>query len=51
MSYGACLYCGEELRYGDWVIKAEEIRKMVVDPENVPDGMSHKDCIVHTPGA
>lgn len=31
-----CLRCGEELPHGDWVIGAEEIRKLVVDPENVP---------------
>lgn len=50
-SYGECLYCGEELHYGDWVIEAEEIRKLVADPENVPDGMAHKGCPIHTPGA
>ncbi len=50
--FGECLRCGEELRHGDWVIRAEEIRKLVVDPENVPDGVvAHKDCVIHTPGA
>jgi hypothetical protein len=47
-SYGECLQCGVELRHGDWVIDADEIRKMVTDPGNVPDGKAHKDCIVHT---
>lgn len=51
-TYGSCLRCGEELRHGDWVIQTEEIRKLVVDPENVPDGVAaHKDCIIHTLGA
>jgi hypothetical protein len=46
-TYGECLRCGNELRDGDWVIRDEEIRKLVVDPENVPDGvMAHKDCLI-----
>jgi hypothetical protein len=47
-TYGNCLYCGEELRHGDWVIRTDEIRKLVTDPENVPEGTAHKDCIVRT---
>ncbi|BCJ45169.1 hypothetical protein GCM10010168_69700 [Actinoplanes ianthinogenes] len=48
-TYGNCVICGEELRHGDWVIRAEEMRKLVADPENVPDGKAHKDCLVHKP--
>lgn len=50
-SFGDCLFCGEELRHGDWVIKADEIRKLVIDPDNVPDGIAHRDCVVHKPGS
>lgn len=51
-THGECLRCGNELRDGDWVIRAEEIRKLVVDPENVPDGVvAHKDCVIATLGA
>jgi hypothetical protein len=47
-TYGTCLFCGNDLLHGDWVVKADEIRKMVADPANVPDGMAHKDCIIHS---
>lgn len=50
--FGECLRGGEELGHGDWVIRAEEIRKLVVDPENVPDGVvAHKNCVIKPPGA
>ncbi|BBH71157.1 hypothetical protein ACTI_78420 [Actinoplanes sp. OR16] len=28
VTYGNCVICGEELRHGDWVIRAEEMRKL-----------------------